>query len=190
MARIVDSGEFERLVRVHAEALFRYGLRLCSGRAADAEDLLQDAALRAWRAASQLRDVDHGKAWLFRIVTTTHLNRVRAEQRRAETVVTDLGDRAFEEALASWTPIAGPEEELLRRMDAQTLSNALDQLPEAWRAAVWLSDVEGFGQREIAGMLGIPEGTVASRLFRGRRALRGLLTVGASDLATPIGRCG
>jgi len=166
----------DHLVGEHLDAFYRYALRLCHGRAADAEDLIQDAMLRAVRCADQLKDLEAGRAWLFQIVTRTHLNRVRARGRRAETVSSDLGEAAFEEALASWTPIEGPEESLIRQQEHDVLIAAIDALDPGLRSTLWLSDLEGFPQREVATMLGVAEGTVSSRLFRARRALRGSLT--------------
>lgn len=166
---------FESLVEDHLPALYRYALRLSRGSAADAEDLVQDAILRAVRSRAQLRDPRAGKAWLFQILTRTHLNQLRARGRRAETVTSDLDERAFEEALAGWVPMTGPEENLLRNERRERLLTAMDRLEPALRSALWLSDVEEFTQREVAEMLCIPEGTVASRVFRARRALRAML---------------
>lgn len=177
---------FVSLLEQHLDGLYRYALQLCRGRAADAEDLVQDTALRALRAHGQLRSADGGRAWLFRIVSTTHLNRARTERRRAESLASDMDERTFEEALSTWSPLTGPEEQLLATLHEDTLQQALAQLTPALRGAVWLSDVEGFSQREVAEMLLIPEGTVASRIFRARRALRGLLRMadGSPTLAT------
>lgn len=166
----------DHLVGENLDALYRYALRLCHGREADAEDLVQDALLRAVRGADQLKALEAGRAWLFQIVTRTHLNRVRAGGRRAETLASDLDEAAFEEALAAWTPIEGPEEALIRQQERDVLVAAIDTLDPGLRAAVWLSDIEGFTQREVAEMLSVPGGTVASRVFRARRALRGKLS--------------
>jgi RNA polymerase sigma-70 factor (ECF subfamily) len=159
----------------HLDALFRTALRLCRGNEADAEDLLQDSALRAFTSFGQLRDPLAARAWLFTILTRTHLNRVRSEGRRAEAAGLDLDQRAFEAALAQWTPMPSPIEEVERRQLREQLTKALDHLPDQLRAAVWLVDVEGFTQREAAGMQEVPEGTIASRLFRARRQLRAVL---------------
>jgi RNA polymerase sigma-70 factor, ECF subfamily len=166
---------FEEVFAEHLDALFRTALRLCRGNEADAEDLLQDSALRAFTGFGQLRDPSAARAWLFTILTRTHLNRVRSAGRHSETSSTDLDERAFESALAGWTPVRSPADELERRQLGEQLAEALDQLPVEIRSAVWLVDVEGFTQREAAAMQDVPEGTIASRLFRGRRQLRGLL---------------
>jgi RNA polymerase sigma-70 factor (ECF subfamily) len=122
-----------------------------------------------------LRDASAARAWLFTILTRTHLNRVRSAGRRAEGANTDLDERAFEAALAEWVPMRSPAEEVERWQLGEQLAKALDQLPAELRGAVWLVDVEGFTQREAAEMQDVPEGTIASRLFRGRRQLRAAL---------------
>ena len=189
-AGLADSSQdswFDRLLEELLPSLYRYALHLCRGRAADAEDLVQDSVLRALRSRDQIRSHDGGRPWLFRVVTTTHLNRVRTSSRRAESFAGDLDDGQFEEALATWTPMTNAEELLLRSLDWERVQQSLDQLAPEIKATVLLSDVEGFGQREIADMLGIPEGTVASRIFRGRRRLRALLGDGCAGRASQAG---
>ena len=163
---------FEDVLSAHLDSLYGTALRLCSGERPDAEDLLQDAMLRAFEKYSELRDGRAARAWLFTVLLRTHLNRVRAHRRRRETFSGDMTPEAFEEALAEWTPMKTPIEWLDRTVLTDRLAAALDELPKELRATVWLADVEGFTQREVAGMLDVPEGTVASRLFRARRALR------------------
>lgn len=165
----------------HLDALFRTALRLCQGHEADAEDLLQDAMLRAFNSYDQLREPTAARSWLFTILSRTHLNRVRTKGRRAEVVSTDLDEAAFEAALADWAPIASPGETAEARQLGEQLMRAVDELPPELRSVVVLVDVEGFAQREVANMQGIPEGTVASRLFRARRRLRRALEAPARD---------
>jgi RNA polymerase sigma-70 factor, ECF subfamily len=172
---------FEEVFAEHLDALYRTALRLCRGHEADAEDLLQDSALRSFTNFDQLKDTSSARAWLFTILTRTHLNRVRSAGRRAEATSTDLDERAFEAALAQWMPMRSPAEEVERRQLGEQLVKALDQLPAELRGAVWLVDVEGFTQREAAGMQDVPEGTIASRLFRGRRQLRIALEAAARE---------
>lgn len=97
---------------------------------------------------------------------------MRSAGRRAEASSTDLDEGTFQAALADWVPMRSPAEEAERRQLREELTRALDALPDEMRRAVWLVDVEGFTQREAAGMQEVPEGTVASRLFRARRQLR------------------
>lgn len=173
---------FEELLGANLDALYRTALRLCDGRAADAEDLLQDAMLRAFERRRDLRDPGAGRPWLFTILIRTNLNRVRGRTRRPETLESDLDEREFESALAAWSSADSPEEWLDRLQLAEHVRRALDGLDPQLRAVVLLTDVEEFSHREAAAMLDIPQGTVASRLFRARRALRDALT-GARDNA-------
>jgi RNA polymerase sigma-70 factor (ECF subfamily) len=156
----------------HLDALYRTARRLCGGRQADAEDLLQDAMLRAFARFDELREPAAARVWLFTILTRTNLNRLRAQQRRAEMLASDLDEQEFEEALAAWRSAAAPDELTDVVLTRERVAAALQDLDDDLRPVVWLADVEGFRQREVAEMLGIPEGTVASRLFRARRNLR------------------
>jgi RNA polymerase sigma-70 factor (ECF subfamily) len=163
---------FEEVLSEHLDSLYRTAVRLCGGRRADAEDLLQDAMLRAFGRFGELREPEAAKVWLFAILTRTNLNRLRTVRRRAEMFASDLEEHEFEHALASWRHGEAPDEQTDVVLTRERLAAALDALDEQLQAVVWLTDVEGFRQREVADMLGIPEGTVASRLFRARRSLR------------------
>jgi RNA polymerase sigma-70 factor (ECF subfamily) len=155
------------------DALYGMALRLCRGREADAEDLLQESVLRACQHFGELRQVAAGRAWLFRIVTRTHLNRIRAAERRRETFEGDLDDGMFEQALVAWHTLDthDPIDALLR----DRVTAAVDELPLQMREVLWLVDVEGFRLREVEEILDLPAGTVASRLYRARRTLRDAL---------------
>jgi RNA polymerase sigma-70 factor (ECF subfamily) len=166
---------FEELLAEHLDGLFRTAVRLCGGHEADAEDLLQDATLRAFEGHGHLRNEESGRSWLFTILVRTHYNRARARGRRPETAFTDLDEVALQRALAEWQPLRTPAEELERRLVRAGLDRAMDALAPELRSTVWLVDVEGFTQREAAAMTEVPEGTIASRLFRARRQLRELL---------------
>ncbi|HEX5831527.1 MAG TPA: RNA polymerase sigma factor [Gemmatimonadaceae bacterium] len=166
---------FEELLSAHLDALYSSALRCCGGRRADAEDLLQDAVLRAFEHFAELRDPAAARGWLFTILVRTNLNRIRSRRRRAERLAADLGEAEFEDALAAWLPTVAPDDAAEGRYVREALAAALDALDAQVRPVVWLVDAEGFRQREVAHMLGIPEGTVASRLFRARRALRDAL---------------
>jgi len=172
---------FEELLAEHLDALYGTSLRLCRGDRSDADDLLQDAALKAFEAFRTLRDPGAGRSWLFTILARTHLNRVRSRRRRAEECETDMVETEFENALATWAPPATPLEVLERRQLSERIARAIDRLAPELRAVVMLMDVEGFRQREVAAMLAVPEGTVASRLFRARRVLREHLAVAVAE---------
>jgi len=173
---------FEEFLGEHLDALYRTALRLCSGREADAEDLLQDATLKAFQRFDQLRDLQAGRAWMLTILTRTHLNNVRSSRRRAETLLTDYDDHAFEQAIAEWRPLPTPEDVVLSQMQRDNLIAAVDNLEPELRTTIILADLEELPQREVATMLSIPEGTVASRLFRARRKLRAVLDGSAGSV--------
>jgi RNA polymerase sigma-70 factor (ECF subfamily) len=172
---------FDELLAQYVDPLYRTALRLAGGRPADAEDLLQDACLRALERFGSLRSPDAARSWLFTILVRTHLNRERSRRRRPETVEADLDETAFERALAGWQSPATPEDVLAREQLREQLRAALSRLDSGLRTVVCLVDVEGFSHREVAEMLEVPEGTVASRLFRARRELRDSLEVTAHD---------
>lgn len=170
---------FEEVVTDHLDALHRTALRLCAGNEADAEDLLQESLLRALQRYDALHNPAAAKSWLFTILVRNNLNRLRSRQRRGETLSSDLDGAQFEAALEAWNPSA-TQDEALDQIDLRdSLGRSLDRLDESLRQVVWLADVEGFRQTELAKMLGIPEGTVASRLFRARNELRKSIQRGA-----------
>jgi len=163
-----EAGLFNEMAAQHLDALYRTALRL-TGRPQDAEDLVQETYLRAWRSLHTYRPGTNPKAWLFRILHNAHIDRFRASARTVPTVDELEGqDPAF---VVHETP-----ETLVMAglMDAE-VRQALAEIPEVFRACLILADLEGFSYQEIAEILGIPRGTVMSRLFRGRRAMRRLL---------------
>jgi RNA polymerase sigma-70 factor (ECF subfamily) len=158
---------FEREALACLDSLYGTALRLTRN-AADAEDLVQDTYLKAFRSASQYQPGTNLKAWLFTILHNTFLNR----RRRAVREPLSIEPEEIERAAVGLTPSSPTPEQLLLRetLDAD-LQAALDALPDSFRQAVWLRDVEEFSYAEIASMLGIPIGTVMSRISRGRRML-------------------
>jgi RNA polymerase sigma-70 factor (ECF subfamily) len=168
-ARIRAAFEAEALASV--DSLYRTALRLTRV-PADAEDLVQETYLKAFRAADQFEPGTNLRAWLFTILHNTARNRVRDRAREAVTVDSDAVDQAADApSYGLSAPVATPEALLLRETLTPELQAAVDQLPEAFRQAVWLRDVEEFSYAEIADMLNIPVGTVMSRISRGRRML-------------------
>ena len=174
---MAEGDEFEREALAHLDALYRTGLRMTRS-AADAEDLVQETYVRAFRFREQFKPGTNLKAWLFRILTNAFINAYRKRAARPET--TELADveetvlykRMSERGAAS--TVSEPERELLSKVVSTEVTEALEALPEKLRTTVLL-DVEGFSYREIAEMLGIPLGTVMSRLHRGRKFLQGRL---------------
>ncbi len=163
---------FEELLAANLDSLYHTAVRLCCGRTEEAEDLVQDSVLRAFGKRTDLRDSSAGRSWLFTILMRTHLNRVRSERRRHETLESDCSGESFEAALAGWNPPEMPEDRLDRESVRAAVRAAIDGLDPQLREVLLLTDMEDFSHREAAAMLAIPEGTVASRLFRARSALR------------------
>jgi len=159
---------FEAEALASVDSLYRTALRLTRS-AADAEDLVQDTYLKAFRAADRFQPGTNLRAWLFTILHNTARNRARDLARANVTVDSETVERAIDMP-ASGTPDT-PETLLLRDTLAPELQAAIDALPDAFREAVWLRDVEEFSYAEIADMLAIPIGTVMSRISRGRRML-------------------
>jgi RNA polymerase sigma-70 factor (ECF subfamily) len=165
------------------EPLYAVALRLTRNRS-DAEDLVQDTYVKALRFAHQYQPGTNLKAWLFTILHNTWRNRVR-DSARAPVVDVD-SDQLDEAAALDGAAVAEtPERILLRATLDADLQAALDEMPEAFRQAVWLRDVEELSYQEIADALGIPIGTVMSRISRGRRQLYQLL-VGAPRNLRPV----
>jgi RNA polymerase sigma-70 factor (ECF subfamily) len=170
----VATDEFEAEALRHLDALYRTALRMTRAEA-DAEDLVQETFIRAFRFRDQFTLGTNMKAWLFRILTNTFINTYRRKSAQPE--VTDLEGidefslyrRMADDRAASSSP--DPEAELLKGVVDTEVTDALEELPEKFRTTVLL-DVEGFSYKEIAEMLGIPIGTVMSRLHRGRKFLQ------------------
>ena len=168
------SDEFEVEALRHLDALYRTALRMTRSEA-DAEDLVQETYIRAFRFRDQFTLGTNMKAWLFRILTNTFINTYR--RKTAQPEVTDLEGidefslyrRMADDRAASTSP--DPEAELLNSVVDTEVTDALEELPEKFRTTVLL-DVEGFSYKEIAEMLAIPIGTVMSRLHRGRKFLQ------------------
>jgi len=158
--------EFARAALSHIDSLYGTALRL-TRRAADAEDLVQDTYLKAFRSADQFEPGTNLKAWLFTILHNTFRNDRRHDIRNPVDVDSEAVDRAASDSQGSPSP-----EQLLTRatLDAD-LQAALDALPDAFRQAVWLRDVEELTYAEMAQVLDVPIGTVMSRISRGRRSL-------------------
>ena len=162
---------FEAEALASVDSLYRTALRLTRV-PADAEDLVQETYLKAFRAADQFEPGTNLRAWLFTILHNTAINRARDRAREAVTVDSDAVEQAADApSYGLSAPVATPEALLLRETLTPELQAAVDELPEAFRQAVWLRDVEEFSYAEIADMLNIPVGTVMSRISRGRRML-------------------
>jgi len=139
----------------------------------DAEDLLQEAIVRAYSAFHQFEPGTNFRAWLFRILTNTYINEYRRKQRSPDWIAyEDITYEAEAQASREVPALDLPEEALLRQVLDEEVEAALQALPDEFRIVVILSDLQGFSYQEISDLLRIPIGTVRSRLFRGRRQLQ------------------
>lgn len=157
----------------HVNGLYGAALRFTRN-PADAEDLVQETYLKAFRAARRFRPGSNLKAWLHTILFHTFLN----ARRQAARAPAAAGGDSLEEAAAPASRAPTPEQLLLRRALDGDVQAAVDSLPDVFRQAVWLRDVEEFSYREIAEILQVAPGTVMSRISRGRRLLHERLAGG------------
>lgn len=172
--RVERRARFEAMVRQHLDALYAAALRLTRNRA-DAEDLLQETLLKAWRSFHTFEEGTNARAWLFRILMNAHIDRYRKSTREPElSDVEDVGEFYLYSKVQESEQLraSGDPERLLEGIMEDEVREALDSLPEHFRSVVILADLQGFSYKEIADILGIPVGTVMSRLFRGRRLLQ------------------
>ena len=188
---MADQARFAELTMDLMPSLYSAALRMTRN-PADAEDLVQETYLRAYRGFGGFEEGTNLKAWLYRILTNTFINAYRAKKRRPdESDIDDIEDLYLYRRLGGLEgAMAGrsAEDELLDRFTDAEVKSAIEALPDNFRLAVLLADVEGFSYKEIADILDIPIGTVMSRLHRGRKALQKRLYEFAVErnLAEPV----
>lgn len=172
----VDPPEFEREALTHLSSMLAVATRLTRN-PAEAEDLVQDTFVKAMRARNQFEAGTNMRAWLLRILTNTFINRFRRGGLEKAVLEGPDADPLADGWIGSATMSAmrDPESAALRPMLEKEIRAALDELPDEFRLAVLLADVEELSYREIADIMGCPIGTVMSRLHRGRRLLKGRL---------------
>ena len=167
---------FERDAMQYLDQLYGAAMRMTRN-PADAEDLVQETYMKAFAAFESFTDGTNLKAWLFRILTNTYINIYRKKQRQPyQSGTDDLTDWQLHEAESHDSRgLRSAEAEALDRLADADVVEALAKVPEDFRMAVYLADVEGFSYKEIAEIMDTPVGTVMSRLHRGRKLLRELL---------------
>ena len=172
---MADQETFVEQATPFMDQLYAHAMRMTRN-ATDAEDLVQETFLKGYRGFAGFEQGTNLRAWLFRILTNSYINTYRKKQRRPiESNLEDVQDLYLYRKLGgaqTATLSRSAEEELLDRLTESEVKQAIEDLPEQYRTAVLLADVEGFAYKEIAEILDVPIGTVMSRLHRGRKRLQ------------------
>ena len=174
-APMADQADFVDLAMPFMSGLYAAALRMTRN-PTDAEDLVQETYLRAYRGFGGFQEGTNLKAWLYKILTNTYINIYRAKKRRPEQeTLDDVEDFYLYRRIGGLEAVAAdrsPEAEVLDNIPETAVTEAVEALPEQFRMAVLLADVEGFSYKEIADIMDVPIGTVMSRLHRGRKQLQ------------------
>lgn len=163
--------DFEDEIIPQLDAMYNFALRLTSD-PSDAEDLVQDTIVKAFRFFSSYEKGTNAKAWLFRILKNSYINNYRKKSKQPNQVDYDEVATFYETIRAERTDTSDLEDKMFRDLIDDDITSALDKLPEDFRTVVLLCDIEGFTYEEIANMLDVPIGTIRSRLHRGRNLLK------------------
>ena len=170
---MADQATFADAAMPLMDQLYSAAMRMTRN-SADAEDLVQETYLKAYRAYDRFEEGTNLKAWMYRILTNSYINRYRAKQRRPdESDIADVEDMYLYRRLGGENSELGSsaEDAFLESVTDTQVKAALEAIPDNFRMAVLLADVEGFAYKEIAEILDVPIGTVMSRIHRGRKAL-------------------
>ncbi|PTM08522.1 MAG: RNA polymerase subunit sigma [Bacteroidetes bacterium] len=166
--------DFSEEILPQLDALYNFGLRLTAD-PNDAEDLVQDTIVKAYRFFSSYEKGTNAKAWLFRILKNSYINNYRKESKRPQEVDFDEVSTFYETIRDERVDTSDLERKMFRELIDDDLAKALDDIPEDFRTVVLLCDVEDFTYEEISNMLDVPIGTIRSRLHRGRNLLKAQL---------------
>jgi len=166
--------DFNKEILPHLDALYNFALRLTT-EPNDAEDLVQDTIVKAFRFFSSYEKGTNAKAWLFRILKNSYINSYRKKSSKPQEIDYDEVATFYETIRAERTETSDLEDKMFRELIDDDISNALEEIPEDFRTVVLLCDVEDFTYEEIANMLDVPIGTIRSRLHRGRNLLKAQL---------------
>ena len=172
---MADQADFADLAMPFMSGLYAAALRMTRN-PTDAEDLVQETYLRAYRGSAGFQEGTNLKAWLYKILTNTYINIYRAKKRRPDMeTLDDVEDFYLYRRIGGLEAVdadRSPEAEVLDAIPETAVTEAVEALPEQFRMAVLLADVEGFSYKEIAEIMDVPIGTVMSRLHRGRKQLQ------------------
>ncbi|MCL4313195.1 MAG: sigma-70 family RNA polymerase sigma factor [Actinobacteria bacterium] len=172
---MAEQEKFVELAMPHMQALYTAALRMTRN-PSDAEDLVQETYLKAYRGFASFEEGTNLRAWLYKIMTNSFINSYRAGKRRPEKAdLEDIEDLYLFKRIDKLGVLPGgrsAEEEVLEHITDYEVKQAIESLPEPFRIAVLLADVEGFSYKEISDITHVPIGTVMSRIHRGRRALQ------------------
>lgn len=170
-AEIQKQQDFNQEMLPHLDAIYNFALRLTAD-PNDAEDLVQDTIVKAFRFFSSYEKGTNAKAWLFRILKNSYINNYRKKSKQPHQVDYSEVSQYYETVRSEQSETTDLEDLMYREMMDDDVTTALTELPEDFRTVVLLCDVEGFTYEEIANMLDVPIGTIRSRLHRGRNLLR------------------
>ncbi len=162
-----DPAAFNRLMEIHEKRMYAVALRMCGNRE-DAQDCLQEAMLRVYRAISNFKGQSSFGTWVYRITMNTCLDELRRKKNKQNTSLDNMLDQG-------WAPTdesSSPEKKVMQNEMRQSIANSIRDLPEDMRSAIIMRDVHGYSYDEIADMLNVNVGTIKSRISRGREKLR------------------
>ncbi len=171
---IQKQSDFQDEMIPHLDAIYNFALRLTAD-PNDAEDLVQDTIVKAFRFFNSYEKGTNAKAWLFRILKNSYINNYRKKSKQPHQVDYSEVSQYYESVRSEQSETTDLEDLMYREMMDDDVTRALTELPEDFRTVVLLCDVEGFTYEEIANMLDVPIGTIRSRLHRGRNLLRAQL---------------